>query len=369
MNQRNSRVKNYHIIILFVILFIIFQTIAIRREKSIELVPEEEFINEIELNLVKELNIGSPIVSNPAIQDEEMYVISKDSKIFIIDMKTYEILREISLPKDVKREYNKGIAIYKNYIVLGSSNHIIVINLDNESIVYNKRVAKYSLKKFLISEGILYYSSDGMAVYALDFNTFNLLWKYVESTEHASNYPLIVEDKLYFNGYDDMVIFNKYNGDKVHSFKVDISPDFIIDDGYIYGRNTVAKYLNKINKNTGEVVWQISERPSVPVVDNEYIFYSNLYEKKVVAIQNKNAEKLWDIEILNYPVFNLVPSAKYLFFRRQDGKVMALDKRTGEKLWEKMYKGKYANLLVFNDVFIITDENGTIHFYDISQDE
>lgn len=349
-----------------ILAIIIMQRMATSEIRNRVILHEEKFTNLIEFQLIEEIKLDSPVVSKLAIKEDKLYVITENSTIYIIDIKSKKILQEIQLPKEIKRKYDRGLEVYKNYVIIGSKKNIVGVNINDGTVIFDQKVALYILHNFFILDDVIFYSIDGITVYAVDFNSLDLLWRHIEVPEHAGAYPVTDGNGIYFIGKDEeIVVLNKLNGNILKSIQIKkLNPFLSLDQDHIYVR-TVGEKLYKVNKYSGEIIWSVESHPSTPVVDDNTLYFYDFSEKKIIALALDTGDRLWEVNILNYTALLYTPSNNYLFIRRADGKVISVDKRTGEELWQKT--GQYTYIETIDELLIMTTKEGDIHFFDISK--
>ncbi|MTI49365.1 MAG: hypothetical protein FH761_16145 [Firmicutes bacterium] len=186
MSTKSNKMKY-----MLVIVLILVNTLGNSCTSKQELVSEETFENIINFEDKWKLELDSTLISKPIIQDSKVYCITKDANIYIIDINNKEIIKEIVLPKKLRREYDMDMVAYKGNIILGNKKgYIVIINIEKEDILYEGKIALDFLNNFLVSDDVLYYSRDGMSVYAMDINNFSSLCQYGEILIHAGTYPI-----------------------------------------------------------------------------------------------------------------------------------------------------------------------------------
>ncbi|MTI49366.1 MAG: hypothetical protein FH761_16155 [Firmicutes bacterium] len=90
----------------------------------------------------------------------------------------------------------------------------------------------------------------------------------------------------------------------------------------------------------------------------------------MVCASKENGDKIWESKIFNYHVIDVIPTDKYVFIKRADGKVIAFDKFTGERLWEYIAddgsEDTYSYLAYKNNTLVVAGKENKLYIFDIS---
>ncbi len=204
----------------------------------------------------------------------------------------------------------------------------------------------YYLSSPIIEEGILYWGSGDHNIYALNPQYGNELWRFeTEGVVHAT--PVVNEEGVFIGSFDGYLYkLNKYNGALVWKFKTigtqyfpkgEIQKAVTIHNDLVYfGSRDYNFYV--VNAKTGTGSWNY-RLPNgwiiaTPLIYNNHIYYGSSDGHKLYCFNIKTKEKVWEKEISMRVFAAATPYKESILFATFDGKVLAVDPKTGTTNWE-----------------------------------
>lgn len=150
-----------------------------------------------------------------------------------------------------------------------------------------------------ISGGLLYYGS-GQYVYALDADTGDPLWKYMDDSFHPS--PVVVGDAVYAHMNAFFYVLDARTGKKLwtHGFDRLTSDDFTL---------------------TGDALLTHGE-------------------KDLIAVDTRTRKETWTYEADSEVATGLVVEGGKVYFGTKDGALYAVDAASGEEAWRGTFEGE-----------------------------
>lgn len=213
-----------------------------------------------------------------------------------------------------------------------------------------------------IVENFLFMSENGGLFHCIDLNTMELVW--AQDTKDDSNSSPVFEWGEDGNGYI-------YTAPSLH---------------WTAKKNAGSVSIYKLNAQTGEIVWEISRDcvtvpdvsggvQSTPLIGKEGTTIEDLiiyivarvpktYDGTMIAINRETGEVVWEISTRNYawssPVAFYTEDGKaYVAFVNASGKIRLLDGATGEILYSLgLDQTTEASPVVFGNMMVLGTREG-----------
>ena len=302
------------------------------------------------------------IVATPVIENETVYIGSKDFNFYALDAKTGRLKWATGLGQPV---YRKALVTNNHIIVHGlgkgrpSTNAIYTLSKNDGQVVWttkNKGSATYpSSSGDIVYYGISEDESSNFTLNAVEVKTAKALW----ATELPGRNPERVYrsgDFIYVSAYkgggfihssDNTVTFapsitqvyavNALTGEIVWNFEGGetggTSPPLLVSAKYIFFPE--KKGLYALDKNTGKQHWFLEGRFSkFQIIEGKYLYAhgdSTRKDEHMYAIDTETGKVIWSYKDKN--LFYTILHADTLYVSAEKG-LLALDSDTGKKLWK-----------------------------------
>lgn len=304
------------------------------------------------------------------IDSSNIFAIIDSNILFELDLKTGQV--QDIIKSDSKDLYDDNIIYYDSYLVFWNDmGGITVLDLNTDRIVSKSLYFFGAPIAYLnIYNNIIYYSQTGFNVYAVDLKSLNKLWQYEVGHGPAHSNPVIIDDKIYLQVEEKIVIFDYLRGNIINQINRDVV-DIYTDGINLYAYT--SRYFLNLNKESGETIWK--HRDKVFVRDflfvDDCIFYEAGERPAFVKLDKEDGKKIWEFDLRDYSfhIEKVVSTDKYDIIERNDGYIFILDKNTGKKLWRFNDTVDPDNLKweIYDNKLIIFD--GLDHFYSYSLNE
>lgn len=150
-----------------------------------------------------------------------------------------------------------------------------------------------------------------MSIKALDIQTGQEAWM-LTGEWSLTIAPTVIQDKLYIPAAGKMLVVNEKDGKELHSFNIKGAINgYVASDQQIIAVN-ISGNVASYDSNTGEVLWQ--------------------YNNELLGLPNSP-----DITILK---------DKVLLTEKKSGRIIALNKSTGEEVWSKQFGDEKNSLFM-----------------------
>ena len=225
-----------------------------------------------------------------------------------------------------------------------------------------------------VGESLVYVGGQNCTgLYALDKVTGMEKW-YAPTGSLYGRSPILDEDRLYING-DKFYCLNASTGETIWSQNINKQSAPAVDNetAYVIGNNKCYAF----NKITGVELWQVPiDCKTSLAVDDMFLYVRDGNDIK--ALEKITGSVLW-----NFPIsFNIVSANPASFFSITNdriyfslfensegkGQLFALNKITGQLIWEKtaLDKGTYSPTIA-NGVIYVTQYKPTYSIYGFDQ--
>jgi outer membrane protein assembly factor BamB len=216
-----------------------------------------------------------------------------------------------------------------------------------------------------VSDGLVYFGTDGGYLYALDAASGQLKWDYLamdpgEGPAAVDFSPAVSDGAVYFTAGDYLYALDAQTGQEKWTLKLDDVFDprssLVVSDGVVYLVNDAR--LQAFDAQTGQEEWTYEVDGAIwssPAVSDGVVYFlydTTEYDKEsasgsnalAVALDATTGKELWQFAAANdsrggwmfYDGWSSPSiSGKVVYFGTayEDGRLHALDALTGEELW------------------------------------
>ncbi len=231
------------------------------------------------------------------------------------------------------------------------------------------------------SDFVFFGGADGF-MYALYLSTGRVLWKYYVGAVNISR-PTIRDNHLYFASANRMYCLKAKTGESVWTYTASLSPsEFTIEgvasplvnkakssliyfktsDGSLIALNSRGKlkWKQKLSQSSDRFTSAVSD----PVM-GKMCLYSAGVESGLYCLNKKTGKVIWKNSSGSHG--NLLLSGSRIFYSTSDGKILALDQRSGKQIWSHQVEETIATSpVLYKDILIYGEYSGALRF--ISRD-
>jgi len=223
-------------------------------------------------------------------------------------------------------------SFYNNKIFVGTKEGLKIIDLNTLNLS-EKNLGKI-LSKPVVADGKIIVGNNKGNVYALDFDTENIIWQ------------LNLSDEIYISELENNLLFicsgkNCYaidasSGAQVWFFETNgviTSRPFVYDDTVYFG--SWDTFIYALNVTNGDLNWKYETGWGVettPIISDDLVFFGS-HDNNFYALEKDNGNIAWFFTSKAAIHSNPVVYGEYVFFGCDDGRFYALNKTTGVSSW------------------------------------
>lgn len=234
-----------------------------------------------------------------------------------------------------------------------------------------------------IIEGGRVFTLDATSViYAVDAERGVELWRFDTKPKEAKSHTFggglaAVGDRLYAaTGYGEVIALNAVTGDEIWSRSVPapIHSAPTVADGRIFAV-TVDNQLEALAADDGHVLWTHNGLPETagllggasPAVDGDVVVvaYSS---GELFALRTENGRPLWSDNLATARSLDALSALAdirgrpiidrgMVFAISHSGQMVAIDQRTGDRIWEQDIGGSYSPWIAGEFIYLLTNDN------------
>lgn len=317
-----------------------------------------------------EFKTNAPVFSSPVVDENIVYFGGLDSLLYAIDIRT-------GIEKwrfRTKGEIRSNVCIDTYLIYLnGGDGNIYAINKSTGKLIWTFRTKgerKYDFADYfhstpVLNKGILYFGSGDGNLYTISSDSGRFIWSF-KSGNIIHSTPAIDNEKIFFGSFDGYVYaLNLADGKMIWKFKTVGHQYFPV--GEVQGSPAVFKNLvfigardyniYAIDQNKGFCHWNKSFPKGWGLSNNiqDSVLYTGTADERVLIAANpETGKEIWKIG-MEFLVFgNNGYSKNLLYVGTTNGKLHAVSKTTGEKLWSfetETYQKKRLNYFKQDDSY------------------
>jgi outer membrane protein assembly factor BamB len=303
-------------------------------------------------------------------------------------------LSAIQAEKSFKQVWNANVGVgdaghYLQLQPLVLSDKIITVDAKGLLQATNRENGSVLWKKHLnirITQGVagnndkVFVSTDSGYILALNSKDGSQLWQQ-SLNKNILNNPYYDDKNVYIQTTDG-TIYSLASGDGAINWDYKMTgPDLTLystSSPTIWRNLVIAGFSNgkivAFNKNNGTPQWdyQVSEPKgmssiqrmndvsSKPLIIDEML-YAVSYQGKVIALDLQNGVKRWEHDLSS--ISDMVAGKKHLYVSDTEGTVWALNRATGQVLWQQpnLHMRKLSGTNYINDMILVGDYEGYLH--------
>ena len=291
------------------------------------------------------------VYSTPIIEGNFIYFGSADSTFYALNKSTGEQVWKFKTQGAVHSSPN----IFENVVYFGSADgNLYALDKSDGSLIWklaSEGEKKYGLWDYYLSsptvkDGKVYWGCGDGHLYAADAENGKVIWRYnTGDIIHAT--PKVFEDKVLVGGFDgNFYAFDKNTGAVLWRFKTvgaanfpkgEIQRGALVKDGVAYfGSRDYNIYAVDVNSGRGR--WNMKQpRGWIVATPIEYkggVYFGTSDDHSFYCLDKTSGEILWRKSISMRVYGRAVALDDIVYFGTFDGKVLGVDHKNGQTLWE-----------------------------------
>lgn len=343
-----------------------------------------------ELPVIKwTVKTSGSVYSSPVISGERVYFGSNDSTLYSVDINSGKIIKLFRTAGEIR----SSVCISgKDLFLNGGDGNLYSLNALTGKIKWKFKTGgekKYDFADYfhstpVVNNNIVYFGSGDKYFYALNSSTGKLIWSFrTDGIIHST--PALSNGKIFFGSFDGYVYcLDATNGSLVWKFKTVGHRYF--PKGEVQGSPSVYKNLvfigardynvYALDQDAGYCHWNKAFRDGWGLNNNicDSVLYTGSADERVfIASDPKTGKELWNKK-MEFLVFgNNAYSENLIYTGTTNGKLHAINKKTGEKVWSYLtetylnnkskyfrendtYRGDIYSIIKSNEQFLEVEE-------------
>lgn len=226
----------------------------------------------------------------------------------------------------------------------------------------------------------IFVSTDTGIILALNPKDGSQLWQYALNKNILNN-PLYDDQNLYVQTTDGTLYSLASSDGKINWEYKSTGPDLTLyatSSPILWNNLIITGFANgkiaAFNKNNGTPQWdyQIAESKGPSSIQrmidvnakpliSDGVLYAVSYQGKVVALDLISGVKQWERELSS--ISDMAVSKKYLYISDTEGTVWALNRASGQVLWQQpnLHMRKLSGTNYLDDTIVVGDYDGYLH--------
>jgi outer membrane protein assembly factor BamB len=251
-------------------------------------------------------------------------------------------------------------------------------NRSNGSTAWQKPVEDGASGGAVVDKNTVYFGGSDGFFYAVNATSGEMVWKFAVNAEVLAA-PTISAGRIFFlSGNNSLYSLDLKTGAQKWMIRRDQPSDLTIRGGArpavagttVYGGFTDG-FLVAFKASDGSVIWerQLSKNrrfrdiDSSPVVDGNYVYTAG-YDGALYCLTKEDGQIAWRLEEGGYAPVTI--HKQQLFYATSTGKLLALDKKSGKRIWEKKIKhGIATQPSVFKGMLVYGETSGALKIVNI----
>jgi len=246
-----------------------------------------------------------------------------------------------------------GIQTFKPVIVdslllVGSSRGLYAIDVDDGSEIWSIP-SPGAIFAPVVRHGIAYAGSYTGKLMAIEVNTGHLFWEV--QFEGWVYPPAVTGDQVVAGGSEhELLALNRFTGDLEWRIAIDqelvYRPIATADNRVVITTFSGSTVL--INSESGKKIWQFNDKVpgfSPEIIHNQLV--SGMFDGRIRSLDLADGRLLWQVDTSGHPQIHAYPSLNLVVASNGEGEVFALDARTGNLRWTRLFitevKGTFQN--------------------------
>ena len=234
----------------------------------------------------------------------------------------------------------------------------------------------------LVSDEFVFFGGSDGFIYALYLETGKVLWKHYTGLTSISA-PVVRAPYLYFASANKIYCLNLKTGESIWSYSTQIKPvEFtvegvaspLIGHNFIYFKISDGSLVALDFK--GRLKWKyalsnsgnrFTTASSSPVMGKTCLYSSSL-ESGIYCLDKNTGTVIWKTDVGSYG--DLLLYGSELFYSTHDGKILALDQKSGKQIWSHDVPESVATSpVLYKNILIYGEYSGALRFISKSTGE
>ncbi len=275
---------------------------------------------------------GAPIVSSPAIVNGEVFVGSKDSKVYCLNASSGQLVWSFATGAGVE----SSPAVSNSCVYVGSNDGwLYCLNKTNGMPVWVSIVGGVVVSSPLVVDNCVFVGSGKQGLFCFNAGDGSLCWKFPTAYRVDSS-PAFANGVIYV-ATDDFFVYalNASTGSQIwkqHTGSVSSSPSLV--DGYLYiGSND--GYICSLNSSNGEKVWSYQTQGCV--VSSPAVAYGCVFvgsdDNNVYCLNMSSGAKIWQSSTGYWVDSSPVVFSGNVYVGSEDYRIYCFNASTGKRQW------------------------------------
>jgi outer membrane protein assembly factor BamB len=316
-------------------------------------------------------DIGSRILSSPAIIDGKVFITSENRRMYCLDESSGALIWDQSIGG-----YGwSSPAVHGNKVFVGASDgKVYCLDANSGGIIWDYQTGANVQSSPAVADGKVFIGSHDGNVYCLDESTGSFIWSYPTGEIHMSS-PAVADDKVFIGSYDHNVYcLDESTGSFIWNFttgiNIESSPAVIDNKVFIGG---LDHYFYCLDEATGTLLWSYFVGDdegiwSTPAVADGKVFFGTSVgygnEHGVYCLDENTGAFIWKYSTENHVESSPAVADGKVYFGSRDMYVYCVDEQSGTLIWKyKTGNIIYSSPAIANGkVFIGSHDNKVYAF-------
>jgi eukaryotic-like serine/threonine-protein kinase len=336
--------------------------------------------------LAWKFNTKQAIFSSPVADSEQVYFGGLDSTFYALDLQSGKLRWKIKTQGSIRS--TAGIYQDKIYFISGDGKLYCISKLGKVLWTFatlgekQYDFADYFQSSPVFDDNVVFFGSGDSHIYALNTQDGSLKWKYkTEGIVHTK--PAIDEQRLYVGSFDGYVYaLSLKDGQMIWKFKTvghtyfpkgEVQGSPALNNRLVFiGARDYNVYA--IDKAKGYCHWNKSHTRGwvlSQTIQDSVLFMAGADERILVAVEPESGQEYWKNK-MEFLVFgNAIFDTQTMYVGTTIGKLHAINRKSGEKIWTYSTEGYQKNRLKYfkegdsyrDDIYSIIKSNE--HFLEV----
>ena len=340
-------------------------------------------------DLVWSFATSAPITSSPAVVDGRVYLTTGDRRVVVLDAESGAVIWE----RPVAGPVDSSPAVVDDFIFVGlRNNKVLALSRRTGETVWEFRTGNPIFSSPAVHGGIVYIGSGDGRLYALDAVTGEQIWSFLTRRWVVSS-PAVYEDVVAVTSRDRyLYILDARTGKLRLDYLIGMSKGspvfdgktvFVADEGAVRAIDWTKRdpFLEKLVQRVriqflvwgwadaippqAGYIWNFRDGAdsfsTAPVVAWDKVFAASA-SGRLIALDKRTGEKVW--EFPTEAALEAPPSVggKTVYVGDVAGRLYAVDALTGEKQWEYNTGGPVSSTPVLaNGMLFVASLDGVVY--------
>ncbi|GJM04431.1 MAG: hypothetical protein DHS20C09_04220 [marine bacterium B5-7] len=286
--------------------------------------------------------------ANPSIDGVAIYL--SDSGVSKINIETLETEWNVLTYRQTFEP-----VVTKNFVLVGSSTGIYVIDKSTGSIIRNIQTSSLLFSP-VVENNIAYVGSKSDLFQAIDLRTGKTLWSkkydgWVYPPALVGETLVIGGNRPYLTGLDKttgITLWKKWISQELVYRPIKIGDKQVVI-------STFGNETQLINSKNGDVVWTFkSKAPNLaPVLVKNKIIFGTL-DGRLQSVNVSNGKLVWEYDMGGHLSIQVYPDIATVMISNNQGRIVKVDANDGHVKWQKNINNDFIGtpILIKEDVFV-----------------